>query len=257
MILEPTTAATPIIARGFDHGRRRARARRHESSRSRSTGEPRGSTSAAARLPAPNPPQDLPARPVALSRDGTLAAYYDWSTLALTVRGLSEGPRTYAVGPIQDTLVRFSPDGTRLAYGSTSGTTGVDELRLSDGAVRRLVDGYPTGLAWSDAGDRMAVAVQTGMARIVVVDVDTGVVTDVDRSTASHAGLSWSPDGRWIAFLRQWWPRSELHLIDPAAPRGRRARLRGMGRRGASVVRRLASRGLDERRERLVLGAGL
>ena len=132
------------------------------------------------------------------------------------MRGLSEGPRTYAVGPIQDTLVRFSPDGTRLAYGSTSGTTGVDELRLSDGAVRRLVAGYPTGLAWSDAGDRMAVAVETGMACIVVVDVDTGVVTDVDRSTASHAGLSWSPDGRWIAFLRQWWPRSELHLIDPA-----------------------------------------
>ena len=213
-ILEPTTTATPIVlaTSTSDIG---GRAPANTSVAVEVDGEPRGSSAAEPGFLRESA-RDLPARPVALSRDGTLAAYYDWSTRALTVRGLPEGPRTYAVGPIEDTLVQFAPDGTRLAYASTSGTMGVDELRLSDGAVRRLVDGYATGLAWAAAGDRIAVAVQSGTARIVVVNLDTGVVTDVDSSTASHSSLSWSPDGRWIAFFRRWWPIAEVHLIDPA-----------------------------------------
>ncbi|WP_243788779.1 hypothetical protein [Saccharopolyspora gloriosae] len=120
----------------------------------------------------------------------------------------------------------YSPDGATIAVSVFSGPAGDREQRIqlvnSDGTNRRelrIADRQPgdweTDAAWSADGTQLAVARRSpgglptdqsrGKSRIVVVDVETGEVTDrvtPDDPAVDDTQPVFSPDGDTLAFSR-------------------------------------------------------
>jgi subtilase family serine protease/flagellar hook assembly protein FlgD len=156
-----------------------------------------------------------------LSPDGRLAAWKDyWGRIV--VREIPGGPErvfehgaTSTVGPLV-----FSPDGGRLAFGRYVSGPGHDVavLDLADGTVRRLAGGDPVAIAWSPDAARLAVARRDGATDVLeTVDVGSGSVAELLRSSAGARWLRWSPRGSRLALLQQWsGGAAELRVIETA-----------------------------------------
>ncbi|MCZ6915532.1 MAG: prolyl oligopeptidase family serine peptidase [Gemmatimonadetes bacterium] len=98
----------------------------------------------------------------------------------------------------------WSPDGRSLAF-SRGGDIWI--RTLDGGSPRRLIeDAYAGGNrspVWSPDGGRIAfLTSKSGYAQVGVADVTTGSVTPITRVPREHSALSWSPDGRWVAFVQ-------------------------------------------------------
>jgi tricorn protease len=107
---------------------------------------------------------------------------------------------------------RWSPDGKSIAYWSDR--TGEYELtvRPADGSgpERKLTSlgaGFRYAPQWSPDSKKLAFVDQAMQIRIC--DLDTGKLTDIDRSPdwIAHFGLralrfQWSPDSRWLTYAR-------------------------------------------------------
>ncbi len=116
------------------------------------------------------------------------------------IRNISESPAHRERG------VTWSPDGKWIAY--LSDASGDYDLYLmpadGSGEATRLVTGehiWIDGLTWSPNSKWIAWADNTN--RLRAVDVESGRVTDIDRTTTS--GLSdfgWSGDSKWIAYSK-------------------------------------------------------
>lgn len=92
---------------------------------------------------------------------------------------------------------------------------GRDNRPLTTGAAN---DG---GATWSPDGKRLAwVAADDGKAQIFVRWMDTGQSAAITHLTASPRGLSFSADGRWIAFTMRVPAHEEPLAKMPAAPKG-------------------------------------
>ncbi len=151
------------------------------------------------------------ARPAAssstLSRDGQRLAWVD-AVGAIVVRGFAVGDRSFDPGGAVGTGgLYFSPESGRLAFGRFVSASGWElaVLDLGDGSVRRVADGLPADLAWSPDGGRLAMARWVSRATVLeTVDVASGAVTEIERSSGSDRWLRWSPDGSRLAFLRSW-----------------------------------------------------
>ncbi len=103
----------------------------------------------------------------------------------------------------------WSPDGRWVAYWSDASGEYELYVRPADGtgSERRVThdgDSDPTwryGAVWSPDSQRLAFADRR--ARLRVVAVKDGAITDVDRgTTADITEYSWSPDGRWLAYTK-------------------------------------------------------
>ncbi|NNE38157.1 MAG: S9 family peptidase, partial [Gammaproteobacteria bacterium] len=63
--------------------------------------------------------------------------------------------------------------------------------------------GRNSGIAWAPIGDRIAFTnARSGFPQVGVVDINTGEVISITDASVQHGQVSWSPDGRWLVFIR-------------------------------------------------------
>jgi dipeptidyl aminopeptidase/acylaminoacyl peptidase len=113
-----------------------------------------------------------------------------WTRLLLTDQGQERG-------------ASWSSDG-KLAYTRGGAIWVIDG---ADAEPRRVLSdtyaGGAGGAVWSPNGARMAVSNgESGFPQVGVLDVETGSVTPITYLPREHSGVSWSPDGEWLVYLR-------------------------------------------------------
>ena len=129
---------------------------------------------------------------LALETRGKLFSFALWEG-AVTQHGVADGVR-YRHG-------HWLADGkTLVAVNDASGEEQI-ELTDSDGRVHVLPwdIGHVTALRAAPVGRRIAIANHRN--QVLVGDLDSGRLTEVDRSLAGRSDdLAWSPDGAWLAY---------------------------------------------------------
>jgi serine/threonine-protein kinase len=148
----------------------------------------------------------------AKSPDGRLVAYSAGSMNALEIRVRQRvGGAALAVAAQGERPQRFplwSPDGTRIMFGSPRGVEVVSAL---GGPVRLVVpdEHDPRVDPWGSGGPLMPAGWSPDGRRIAYVRRDTLLARDLDggpEQPLAQGGemhsFAWSPDGRWIACVR-------------------------------------------------------
>jgi Tol biopolymer transport system component len=133
--------------------------------------------------------------------------------------------RVLHVGP----AIRWSPDGTRMAFRLSNNRPGLYVVN-SDGSDLRLVaeatastgfQGTIGSFAWSPDGTRIAFISPAMRAwphdlprngSLHVVDLETGAVQEING--LANGSVAWSPDGSRIAFGRSETPTSALVVMN-------------------------------------------
>ena len=105
---------------------------------------------------------------------------------------------------------QISPDGSRIVYVRTGFDIMTDRPRTNlwivntEGSGHRALVSREGGVSqprWSPNGDRLAyVARRDDRSQIFVRWMDTGQEAVLTNLTEGAGGLTWSPDGNWIAF---------------------------------------------------------
>ncbi|MGA3197425.1 MAG: protein kinase [Terriglobales bacterium] len=115
----------------------------------------------------------------------------------------------------------LSPDGTRVIFGAVTktGASWLWEVSVAGGAPVRLVAGSDTSQAqapgdWSPDGKQFVFASiePDGTLPLKIVRTSGGAVARKLEGTSNDGMISWSPDGRWIAYPDE---NSRWHLVSP------------------------------------------
>ncbi|MBO0701444.1 MAG: PD40 domain-containing protein [Candidatus Dormibacteraeota bacterium] len=111
----------------------------------------------------------------------------------------------------------WSPDGTGIAYATDrGGYWNIDTVRPDGGGERMLTDrGQAQWPTWSPDSSRIAYqwsAALGGDPSIWVMDAADGGTA---HRLTSGSDPSWSPNGKWIAFVRKTDQGSDLWMISP------------------------------------------
>lgn len=133
-----------------------------------------------------------------------------------TMREDGSGVRRLTDGEFSSTEPAWSPDGTRIAYARSTGSTAGDALWVmdADGSNKQpLVTDPRTSSpqlgnhpAWSPDGEKLAFdrclnCEFGGRNRdIFVADLQTGAIDTLTRHPVEDSHPTWSPDGQQIAF---------------------------------------------------------
>ncbi len=146
-----------------------------------------------------------------LSPDGRSIVYMwngsgHWELYLLPIGG--GAPRQLTSGRNSKMFPRFSPDGTRIAYGQDydgDECFDVHVLDLATGQVKNLMPGTPDEglnefLRWSIDGRWIYYASnQDKDFAIFGISLEDGTVTRMSHHAASDVFVEPSPDGRWLA----------------------------------------------------------
>jgi len=167
--------------------------------------------------------------PVVINND-QLYSRLEWKDLSGIIRGASMSPNGERVlfsargelfnTPVKQGITRnltnssgiherngaWSPDGTRIAY--VSDKTGEFEIWISDPKTlddaKQLTsksDTYIFGFEWSP--DSKSILYYDKLFRLWLVDVQSGKKSKILESEMGPVSdFSWSPDSRWIAFVK-------------------------------------------------------
>ena len=143
-----------------------------------------------------------------ISADGQTLAFFGRNgrgakIYTLDLRDDGAWPRMLFPEGGEETAPSWSPDGS-LAF-RRGGDIWVQ--RAGQAEPHRIVEaaygGGNGGNVWSPTGDRMAFTKgQSGFAQVGVVDVATGEVTPITQEPNEHSAVAWSPDGSWLAYVR-------------------------------------------------------
>jgi Tol biopolymer transport system component/imidazolonepropionase-like amidohydrolase len=140
-----------------------------------------------------------------VSPDGARVAFTALGDL--WVMPIGGTPERLTDDPFVETDAMWSPDGTRLAYGSDrSGAMEIWVHDLATGERRRLSEGGGSLPVWSPDGTEIAYA--TGgfgsESGIHVMSSATGVSRTVRKGLNSPGRVSWSPDGTQLGVSAHW-----------------------------------------------------
>jgi eukaryotic-like serine/threonine-protein kinase len=106
----------------------------------------------------------------------------------------------------------WAPSGTHFIYWeSFGGSAGIEDRQAGDeGFARRLVDGMAAEPRWSPDGKRFAFY----KSNLTVANASGGGAVSLNpEPNATSRGISWSPDGLWISYLRLASGKPELVKI--------------------------------------------
>ncbi len=119
---------------------------------------------------------------------------------------------------------QISPDGNKVLYVRRSNDIMTDRTRSNiwmvnaDGSGHRPILSGRNSFSsprWSSDGSRIAyISSEEGSPQLYVRWMDSGQTALVTNLTASPSALSWSPDGRWLAFTMQV-PAEKKNLAKP------------------------------------------
>jgi dipeptidyl aminopeptidase/acylaminoacyl peptidase len=125
---------------------------------------------------------------------------------------------------------RISPDGSRIVYERRSNDIMTDGTRsnlwivdVDGGGHRPLVSGTQSATSprWSADGERIAYVQATGSGSGIYVRwLDSGATGLVANLQKSPSELTWSPDGRWLAFTMDVPKKTEPIAAPRSKPEG-------------------------------------
>ena len=116
-------------------------------------------------------------------------------------------PRFFTTFPGSELRPAFSPDGQSVAYTWSGGESeGVYVQRIDSDSPTRITHNpnHETAPAWSPDGTRIAFLRRAGAARVdlitaAVVGGSERKIADEAADFTTYMGLSWSPDGKYLA----------------------------------------------------------
>jgi Tol biopolymer transport system component len=124
---------------------------------------------------------------------------------------LESTPRPVLVNTFWDVQPQFSPDGTQLVFSSSRSGEGLEVwLAAADGSNPRQLTHGPGRLqaspSWSPDGRHIAFdsRAQDGALRGYVIAIDGGEPAPISSEPGNQATPTWSRDGRWIYYLRDY-----------------------------------------------------
>lgn len=116
----------------------------------------------------------------------------------------------------------WSPDGKRIAFhGEKNRKSGIYVLDVRTRRMKRITAGLDSGPAWSPIGKliafvRLGERLPSGErpTDIFVVTPEGGEPVNLTRTTSSEDSLSWSPDGRRLAFQSNREGNNDIYVIN-------------------------------------------
>ena len=145
------------------------------------------------------------------SPDGRLAAFLyrpfdDLNRLDLRIVDIASGEIRILRGlpKVRMWMPRWSPDGRMIAFISQeAGHDDVWLIRPNGQAARQLTkEGYDfSELVWSPDGTTIAATMNRDASfEMVLIEAETGEVSNLRDALGTHTHPSWSPDGKWLTF---------------------------------------------------------